>query len=192
MLFTLSSFEYSRQYIRKTFTMPTYFTEKGFELIRKRIEIQKQKVNDIGKEAGEEAGIACDWHDNFGYEDAKRRLELESRILNDLMTVISDAQLVKVEEQNDVVAIGVTVKISVDDDIRTYTIGGWGESDLDNNLISYNTPLALGIMRREEGDSVKVSMNKKLTSVGIERIYPPSHLYNELVAKLAIDEKDTQ
>ena len=108
------------------------------------------------------------------------------------MTVISDAQLVKVEEQNDVVAIGVTVKISVDDDIRTYTIGGWGESDLDNNLISYNTPLALGIMRREEGDSVKVSMNKKLTSVGIERIYPPSHLYNELVAKLAIDEKDTQ
>ncbi len=166
--------------------MATYFTPKGLELIRARIEQQKQKVQKIGKEAGDEAGIACDWHDNFGYEDAKRRLELESRILNDLQKEISEAQLVKIEEQDDVVAIGVTVKLLIDDEIKTFTIGGFGESDLDNNLISYNTPLARNILRREVGDSVKVALNRKLTTVEIEKIYPPSYLYNNLVANLKV------
>ncbi len=164
--------------------MPNYFTNKGLELKRKKIKIQEEKTKKIGKEVGEEAGINCDWHDNFGFEDAKRRFDMESRILYDLMTEISEAQILEVEEQDEVIAIGVTVKLLMNEEEKTYTIGGFGESDINNNLISYNTPLAMNILRLENGDTTTVNMNGRQVKIEIEKIYPPSYRYNELLSKM--------
>jgi transcription elongation GreA/GreB family factor len=164
--------------------MSNYFTQEGLELRRQQIKAQQEKVRAIGKEAGEEAGMNCDWHDNFGYEDAKRRLEMESGILQKMLEESSGAQIVDIEEQNNIVAIGVTVELLINGDRKVFTIGAFGESDPANGLISYNTPLARPLLKMEVGDSKTFNIAGKQAKVEIEEIYPPSYLYRQLISKL--------
>ena len=171
--------------------MANYFTKEGLELLRKQINAQQEKVKAIGREAGNEAGISCDWHDNFGYEDAKRRLEMESGVLQKMLAEISGPQMVEIKEQSDVVAIGVTVEILMNGERRIFTIGAYGESDPANGLISYNTPLARPLLKMEVGDSKTFNIAGKQTKVEIEQIWPPSYLYVKLIARLSMSDSQT-
>jgi transcription elongation GreA/GreB family factor len=164
--------------------MRNHFTQEGFEFRRKQIKAQQEKVRAIGKETGQEAGASCDWHDNFGYEDAKRRLEMESEILRKMMEETSDVQIVNVEEQDDAVAIGVTVELLMNGGEKAFTIGAFGESDPANGLISYNTPLGRQLLKMEPGDAKTITVGGSATDVEVRRIYPPSYLYRQLIAKL--------
>ena len=164
--------------------MRNHFTKEGFEFRRKQIKAQQDKVRAIGKEAGQEAGASCDWHDNFGYEDAKRRLEMESEILRKMMEETSDVQMVNVEEQDDAVAIGVTVELLMNGGEKAFTIGAFGESDPANGLISYNTPLGRQLLKMEPGDVKTITVGGSSTDVEVRKIYPPSYRYHQLVAKL--------
>src|SRR5947199_2849109 len=116
--------------------MTKYFTREGLDMKQRQLKAQEAKVRDIGKEAGEEAGMNCDWHDNFGYEDAKRRLEMESTTLQKMREEITGAQILTIQEQSERVAIGVTVELTVDGESKVFTIGAYGESDPNNGLIS--------------------------------------------------------
>src|SRR5438309_913648 len=100
--------------------MKNYFTDKGLDLQYRKIKTQEEKIKSIGKEAGEAAGISCDWHDNFAYEDAKRRLEMEATALQKMREEVSGAQIVALKDQSDQVAIGVTVELSVNGESREY------------------------------------------------------------------------
>src|SRR5437660_284100 len=116
--------------------MVNHFTQKGILLQKKLIAIQQQRVKVIGKEMGEAAGISCDWHDNFAYEDAKRRLEMAPTQLRRLREEVSNAYLIQVPKQNEKIAIGVTAEIIIDGDVKEFTIGAYGESDPQTGLIS--------------------------------------------------------
>jgi transcription elongation GreA/GreB family factor len=165
--------------------MSNYFTQQGLELRYKRIKAQEEKVKSIGKEAGEAAGISCDWHDNFAYEDAKRRLEMESMALQKMREEVSGAQIISVKQQSDQVAIGVTVKLTVNGEKKEYTIGAFGESDPAKGLISYDTPLARSLLKLEVGDTKAVKIGGKLVEVEVEEIHSPSYRYHTLIAELA-------
>jgi transcription elongation GreA/GreB family factor len=164
--------------------MSNVFTRQGLELKQRQIKEQERKVRAVGKEVGEEAGINCDWHDNFGYEDSKRRLELESQILRRLNEEVAGAVVVSVEEQCDRVAIGVTVKLLVNDESKEFTIGAYGESNPGTGLISYNSPLAAALIGARVGDSVATRIAGKTQKIQIEKILPPSDRYNQLIDAL--------
>lgn len=164
--------------------MANHFTQRGLELRSRQIKVQEEKVKSIGKEAGEAAGINCDWHDNFGYEDAKRRLEMESANLQRLREELVGAQLIAVEEQQEKVAIGVTAVVSIDGQRREYTIGAYGESDPPSGLISYNTPLGRGLLKMEAGDSRRINIGGKTVTVEVEEVHPPSYRYHVLLENL--------
>ena len=161
--------------------MANHFTQKGLELRSKQIETQQEKVKAIGQETGEAAGMNCDWHDNFGYEDAKRRFEMESANLQRLREAMSAAQLITVEEQREEIAIGVTAELSVDGESREFTIGAYGESDPANGLISYNTPLAKALLKMQAGESKRINIGGKSVTVEVKDIYPPSYRYHALI-----------
>lgn len=164
--------------------MANHFTRKGLELRSRQIKVQEEKVKAIGREAGEAAGINCDWHDNFGYEDAKRRLEMESANLQRLREELAGAQMLTVEEQREKIAIGVTAEVSIDGESREYTIGAYGESDPASGLISYNTPLGRGLLKMEAGDSKRINIGGKTVLVEVEEIHPPSYRYHTLLENL--------
>lgn len=164
--------------------MANMFSEQGLKYYQSLIQRQERRLRETGSEVGEEAGINCDWHDNFGYEDAKRRLELEASTLQRMKEEVSGAQILSIPEQSDKVAIGVTVRVSVDGNAKEYTIGAFGESDPDNGLIMYLSPLARCMMGLRQGDSRVFSVGGKKMEIEVEEILPPSHKYYSLLAHL--------
>jgi transcription elongation factor GreA len=169
--------------------MTKYFTREGLEMKQRQVKAQEAKVREIGKEAGDEAGLNCDWHDNFGYEDAKRRLEMEATMLGQLREDLNGAQILTIDEQNDKVAIGVTVMALMSSDEKTITIGAYGESDPANGLIAYTSPLGRALLGMRTGDTKRVQIGGKPVEIEVLEIMPPSHMYRALISRL-VEQQD--
>lgn len=170
--------------------MPNHFTKEGLKHLTSLAEKQEKKVRDTGAEAGEEAGISCDWHDNFGYEEAKRQLELESKRLGDLREEIRQAVIININDQTDRVQIGNTVKLYWDDEEKEITIGAYRESDPGNGLVAYNSPLARALLGMQAEDAKTVTIAGKKVEIEVEEILPPSFKYHTLRAALFEDSQE--
>lgn len=160
--------------------MNYFFTKKGLELKRLDIKLQEEKVRSIGCEVGEEAGTNCDWHDNFGYEEAKRKLETESGLLKRLKNETEGGIVIEITEQNEKVAIGVTAIALVDELEKEFTIGAYGESDPNLALISYISPLGQALLNMKVGESKDIILSGRGVKIKITRIDPPSSKYEKL------------
>ncbi|MDD5773105.1 MAG: GreA/GreB family elongation factor [bacterium] len=169
--------------------MKKYFTLKGLELVNKKIKKQEEKVKNIGKEMGDAAGISCDWHDNFSYEDAKRRLEMESTILKKLKSLLDGVNIIEIHEQKEAIRIGATAKILFNGEEEEFTIGAFGESDPINGLITYDSPLAHNLMGMKKGDLKNINIAGKDIRIEILEIYPVSFKYYQLIHHLSISEE---
>ncbi len=155
-------------------------TRRGLARLAQEIEAQQTRVKEVGAEVGAEAGPNCDWHDNFGYEDARRRLELESTRLRELQRRLQSAQLAAVREQNEVVALGTTVRLLIGERELEYTIAGIGESDASRGIVSAEAPLVQAIMGLSEGDEVDFGGGSASRHAEIIKILPPSYRYSLL------------
>lgn len=168
-----------------TTIMATYFSKEGHAYYKGKLSELQRRAQSTGKEVGEEAGPNCDWHDNFGFEDARRRFELDSRRVKELSDSIREGRIVEAVEQSVRVAIGNTVQFLEDEDNeREVTIGAWGESSPDDGLVSYESPIGRALIGTEVGDTKTVSLGGKAKSIEVTEIFPPSHKYNRLIQKL--------
>lgn len=159
------------------------FSKEGYAYYRKKIAASRGEIADSGKNVGEAAGENCDWHDNFAFDDAMRKLEMVSIRAVDLQRSLDGAEVIDVIEQSVRVAIGNTVEIEFDDGgKREITIGAWGESDPLKGLISYSAPLARAVIGKKEGDEGRL---KKVFT--INKIHPASYKYRELIRALFAD-----
>ena len=57
---------------------------------RLRVKKYEEKLAEIGKDLGEAAGVNSDWHDNFSYDEAVRKFELNQILLDDAKKVLND------------------------------------------------------------------------------------------------------
>jgi len=162
--------------------MQTYFSKKGLESKKAQIRDQEDKIKALQKEAADAAGVSHDWHDNFGYEEATRQVEMETAFLAKLRDEIKNGKVVEPEEQNQKVAIGTTVKFTMGDEEKEFTIGAYGETDPGNGLISYTSPLADNLLEMRAGDSKSISLGGKSVVIKIKGIYPPSYRYVKIVS----------
>lgn len=163
------------------------FTQEGLELHKRKVALLEEKVREAGKEAGEQAGDNCDWHDNFGYEEAKRSLELESQRLRSLRAEVHDRIMVEIQDQTETVQIGTTVVVAVAEEDgmqKEYTIGAFGESLPAEGFISYTSPLARGLIGMKSGDSKALQIAGKVLEIEVIEVKPPSYKYRALMAKM--------
>ncbi|MDQ7064562.1 MAG: transcription elongation factor GreA [candidate division KSB1 bacterium] len=138
-----------------------YFTEKGYEKLRKEIEeLERYLKNDIASEIAT-ARDHGDLRENAEYESAKMKQANYMAKLNALKEKLMNAQVIRKEDlPPDIVTLGKTVKIqdvSTGDTVQ-YTILGDGETDIDNGIISYQSPLARALMKHSVGDEVEVQL----------------------------------
>lgn len=164
--------------------MTVIFTRIGHAKFLARINEQQKRVKLIGSEVGEEAGINCDWHDNFGYEDARRRLDQESKRLAEMMNVAQAATVQEVADQTEVVAVGSTVELESDGRTKILTIGAYGETDPQNGLVSYDSPIAQPMMAARVGDTIEVVQAGKRLTFEVVNILSPEAKYRDLIEKL--------
>ena len=140
--------------------MKIYFSQKGLALFAEQVRAQEEKVRAVGVEVGAEAGPSCDWHDNFGYEDARRRMDQEAKRLSEMTQILRSAEIVEPQEQSTIVSIGTTVKLLVAGNPKEFTIGAFGETRPEVRLVSYESPLLKPILGKRVGDVVEVKFGE--------------------------------
>ena len=109
----------------------------------------------------EEARAHGDLSENAEYNAAKEEQGLSEAKLRDLEGRLSTAQVVDVTTlSGSKVIFGATVTIADmdSDDQKTLMIVGEHESDAENGLISFSSPLARGLIGKEIGDTVRVRL----------------------------------
>ncbi|MCA9731764.1 MAG: transcription elongation factor GreA [Deferribacteres bacterium] len=138
-----------------------YFTEKGYEKLRKEIDaLEKYLKNEIASEIGK-AREHGDLRENAEYEAAKNKQANTMVKLGSLQERFQNARVIRKEDlPADIVTLGKTIDIEkvANGDKVTYSILGDGETDIDKGIISYQSPLAKGLMKHKEGDVVTVQL----------------------------------
>jgi len=128
----------------------------------------KAELNDLNKvqrpETVEEIDIARshgDLKENAEYHAAREKLRFIEGRIGELGELLVNSQLVDpATYSHDKVRFGSTVKLEDVDsgEELTYAIVGRTESNPDIGLISFHTPLARGLMGKEEGDEVEITL----------------------------------
>jgi transcription elongation GreA/GreB family factor len=166
---------------------PSYFSREGLDFFRARLTVIDKRAFNAGQEAGDAAcGDSNAWHDNAEYETAIRDLQNESERIRKILHEAGNVQLIEVEEQDERAAIGSTVVIEREDgSSMTFTIGAYGENSLEDNLFTYQSPIARAVISKEVGDEGILRLPKKRPEiVEITELHPASHRYRELIRKL--------
>jgi len=150
-----------------------FLTEKGMQKLQGEIAaLQHELKHKIAPEIGRARELG-DLRENAEYESIKRYQETVNRKLTELADKLSNAEVVRAEDLNpDTVTVGkrVTFRDLDTDDLETYTILGDGESNSDEGIISYQSPLAKGLIGHEVGEEVDVPLPRTTLRIKIEKI----------------------
>jgi len=136
-------------------------TRSGYEKITKELEFYKNKERPETVIALDEARQLGDLKENAEYHAAKDKLAVIDSQIAELGGIISKAVIVDPESlPHDKVSFGSTIElVDVDTDEEfTYAIVGGVESNVENGLISFNSPLAKQLLGKEEGDEVTAKL----------------------------------
>lgn len=132
------------------------FLEEDFKDLNEKITEIIKLLEKIGAEMGESTRQSSEtWHDNFGFEEAKRQHDMFSGRLNELTDIRNKAKIVLPDLSNNTVAIGkiVVVRDEGTGETETYKIGSHMIFNRMHGYMSYSAPLAKIIIGSKAGDT---------------------------------------
>ena len=136
-------------------------TVEGEKLLRDELHELKTVKRPMITEAIKEAREKGDLKENAEYHAAREQQSLAEGRIKDIEAKLSHAQVIDVTqiENTGTVIFGVTVKlINLDtDQLVSYQIVGEDEADAKNGKISVTSPIARGLIGKEEGEVVAVT-----------------------------------
>ena len=135
-------------------------TKKGHDALQAELQQLKSVERPRISAAIAEARAHGDLKENAEYHAAREQQGFIEGRIQDIEGKLSNAQVIDVTTmpRTGKVIFGVTVDIvNVDtDETKTYQIVGDDEADIKNNKISVNSPIARGLIGKEEGDTVGI------------------------------------
>ncbi|MBI4212648.1 MAG: transcription elongation factor GreA [Deltaproteobacteria bacterium] len=148
-------------------------TPEGKRKLEERLKYLKsverpQNIADIERARG-----LGDLSENADYDAAKNKQGLIAAELNDIEHKLSLSQVIDpatIKSEKIVFGATVTLKDLDSDDKITYSIVGTVESDIQKGKISIESPIARGLIGKQEGDEVKIKTPKGLREFQIIRI----------------------
>jgi transcription elongation factor GreA len=148
-----------------------YYTEKGYHRLKEEMDkLNKVVKQDIPKEIALAAAHG-DLKENAEYKAAKEKQAHYANKLQQLSLRFSGANVVRKEElmPPESVTFGKVVRIRDVDkgNERVCTILGEGETDPDQGIIAYSSPLAKALIGNEKGDTVEVQLPRGLVKYEI-------------------------
>ena len=114
-------------------------------------------------EAIAEARSHGDLSENAEYQYAKEQQSLIEGKISELESVLAHAEIIDISKLSGKdIKFGATVKIEEDETKKQsmYQLVGEYESDINNNKISINSPLARALIGKSKNDSVEVNSPK--------------------------------
>ncbi|MEQ3636595.1 transcription elongation factor GreA [Alcanivorax sp.] len=135
-------------------------TAKGAKALRDELEKLKKEDRPRISAAIAEAREHGDLKENAEYHAAREQQGFCEGRIADIEGKLSNAQIIDIQdiENNGKVIFGVTVTIiDVDtDETKVYQIVGDDEANIKEGKLSVNSPIARGLIGREEGDVVQI------------------------------------
>ena len=146
----------------------TPMTPRGEELLRQELVRLKTVERPRIVAAIAEARSHGDLSENAEYDAAKEEQGMCEARIKDIEGKIASANVIDVTKLKNPtggklkVIFGSTVTlVDVDTDKEiTYKIVGEDEADIDSNLISYKTPIAKGLLGKQEEDEIEIKIPK--------------------------------
>jgi transcription elongation factor GreA len=138
-----------------------YFTEDGYKKIKAEVEELENLIKfDIPRDLATAAEHG-DLRENSEYAAAKEKQALSMAKLGELQERLSKARIVRKRDlPADMVTLCKKVKaknVESGEEV-TYIILGDGESDLENGIISYQSPLAQALIGNKIGDVADIDL----------------------------------
>jgi len=148
-------------------------TANGYDNLQKELKklLNEDRPNII--EAIAEARSHGDLSENAEYQYAKEQQSLIEGKIADLESAVSRAEVIDVKSlEGDDIKFGATVEIEDDEtgESVTYQIVGEYESDIKNNKLSVNSPLAKGLINKLIDDVVEINSPKGQKSYTIKSV----------------------
>lgn len=141
--------------------MPNYMTKKTHERLSKRLQHLSQVESiELSKEIAT-AREKGDLRENAEYEMAKHKQALVMTEIEDLKHKLADVQFIEgLRVPGDRISLGTVIQIKdlSNKDESSYTILGPDDSDADNGIISFQSPLAKGLIGKQAGEEVDVKL----------------------------------
>lgn len=135
-------------------------TVKGAELLRAELEELKTVKRPHITAAIAEAREHGDLKENAEYHAAREQQGFCEGRIQEIEAKLSQAQIIDVTKMKNSgrVVFGATVSVinTANDEEITYRIVGDDEADFKHNLISINSPIARGLVGKDEGDTVQI------------------------------------
>ena len=135
-------------------------TPEGQQRLRAELDqlknVKRQEIID----AISEARAHGDLKENAEYHAAREEQGLNEARIRELEDVLGTSQVVEYKQMGveDRVIFGstVTIKDIETDEIKKYQIVGDAEADIEHNTISFTTPMARALLKKELGDFIEV------------------------------------
>lgn len=134
-------------------------TREGFEELKDELEHLKKNERPKVVEAIEEARAHGDLSENAEYDAAKEKQGFIEGRIEELEGLISHAEIIDPADlSGDRVKFGATVTIFdfESDEEKTYQIVGDEEADIENNCISYTSPIAQALIGKQVAEEVTI------------------------------------
>ncbi len=149
-------------------------TPRGYAMLRKELQKLKALRPELAR-AIEVARGHGDLSENADYDAAKEKSGMTEAKIRDCESRLSMAEIIdpsKILEPSRVM-FGTTVRIEQVDsgEARVLSIVGSEESDIEKGWISFESPLARGLMGKEVGDVAKVALPGGAKDYEIVEIY---------------------
>ena len=149
-------------------------TPGGFKKLQEELEHLKSKVRPKVINSISEARAHGDLKENAEYHAAREQQSFVEARISDLESKISRAQVIDVVKMpnNGRVIFGATVElINLDtDEVKKYQIVGEDEADVKVNKISLTSPIARGMIGKQEGDVVMMKTPNGDTEYEISKV----------------------
>jgi len=134
-------------------------TLNGFKKLEEELKNLKQVERPAIIQAISDARELGDLSENAEYKSAKEKQSLIDRRISYLEMLASNSDVIDTSKlSGHIASFGAVVKLeNLDsDEIKTYQIVGEYEADLENGLISNESPVARAIIGKKEGDEITV------------------------------------
>lgn len=148
-------------------------TVQGELLLKRELDSLLTNRPKISKEiaAAREFG---DLKENAEYHAAKEEQSHNEGRIQEIQSLLANAEIIDIKNinQDSKVVFGCTVKLKdlETDEKKVFKIVGHEEADIDNNLISYKSPVAKELIGKEKDDFVMVNTPKGEKSYEITAI----------------------
>lgn len=148
----------------------TYLSPGGIEKIKSELqELKTKKRQEIARRL-QEAKDLGDLSENAEYFEAKEAQSLNENRITELDDLLKNAVVIKASGVEDIVKIGSTVEVKINENTEIFSIVGSAEAKPQEGKISNESPLGRAFLNKKIGDEVEVKTPRGIVKYKIVKI----------------------